>query len=226
MSNFQRMLTTQVKRLSADSFDSLMWAFPITLGLGWFMWPALDYEWKMEMGFAPDPEAAINKVHNAKLARMEALKIAKGGSISSGALQDAVAEKDDDEEEEEATEEETEEESSVDDGDDDVPAAEDGDAEEEEEEEIKFKPLFVPTKAEKLGPKEIWDNFTIKALNVSEDDDDDDEEGTYARGCYRCRLSLAGALKFVVVYSDSTLITLDFSVIVLNYRRRGGRRRE
>jgi hypothetical protein len=195
MSNFQRMLTTQVKRLSADSFDSLMWAFPITLGLGWFMWPALDYEWKMEMGFAPDPEAAMNKVYNAKLARMEALKFAKGGGIS-GALKDAVAEKDDDEEEEEATEEETEEESSDDNGDDDVPAAEDGDAEEdEEEEEIKFKPLFVPTKAEKLGPKEIWDNFTIKALNMSEDDDDDDdEEGTYAGVYYRCCLSLAGVL--------------------------------
>jgi hypothetical protein len=198
MSNFQRMLTTQVKRLSADSFDSLMWAFPITLGLGWFMWPALDYEWKMEMGFAPDPEAAMNKVYNAKLARMEALKIAKGGGIS-GALKDAVAEKDDDEEEEEATEEETEEESSDGNGDDDVPAAEDGDAEEdEEEEEIKFKPLFVPTKAEKLGPKEIWDNFTIKALNMSEDDDDDDEEGTYAGVYYRCCLSLAGVLKSVL----------------------------
>jgi hypothetical protein len=197
MSNFQRMLATQVKRLSADSFDSLMWAFPITLGLGWFMWPALDYEWKMEMGFAPDPEAAINKVHNAKLARMEALKIAKGGSVSSGALKDAFAEKDDDdEEEEEATEEETED-SPGEDGDDDVPAAEYGDAEEEEEEEeIKFKPLFVPTKAEKLGPKEIWDNFTIKALNMSEDDDD--EEGTYAGGGYHCRLSLAAALMHVL----------------------------
>jgi hypothetical protein len=191
MSFFQRMLAAQMKRLNTDS---AMWAFPALVGFGWFLWPAIDYEWKMEMGLAPDPEAAMNRVYNAKLARMEAVKIAKqggggGGADGSGSLKVAAEKEEEEEQEEEeegveaeeeqeevAAEEEEEKEGEAATGDDDVPAMEDGDAdeeeaEEEEESELKFKPLYVPTKAKKLGPKEIWDNFTIKALNMSEDDD-------------------------------------------------------
>lgn len=186
MSFFQRLLTSQAKRLNADS---ALWAFPGLVGLGWFLWPALDYEWKMEMGWAPDPEAGVNRVHNAKLARMEAAvqnAAKQGGSVSSSsgiALTGASAAKEEREEEEVASEEE-----------EDVPAMEDGDDndssddEEEEEQEIKIKPLYLPTKADKLTPQEIWDNFTVKALNMSEDDDDDDEdeeeeEGTCVHAC-------------------------------------------
>jgi hypothetical protein len=179
-SNFQRLLTAQLKRLNSDS---LFWAFPAGLGFAWILWPALDYEWKMELGLAPDPEAVINRVYEQKLARMKAVQMAKTGgtSVSSSALAAAAVEKDDDDEEEEeavAEPEEEKEEEAAAEGDDDVPAMEDGDDEEEEEEEeeesasIKIKPLYLPTKADKLGLDDIWDNFTIKAVNMSEDDDD------------------------------------------------------
>lgn len=193
MSPFQRLLVAQLKRINGDA---AYWAFPALLGFGWILWPALDYEWKMELGLAPDPEAAMNRVYEAKLARMEAAKITHGTTTTTTTAGGKVTADAGDDGEEEDTEEESEEEEEAagdepeekDDeetaADDDVPAMEDGDAEEgdddeeEEPESIKFKPLYVPTKAAKLNMEEVWDNFTIKALNMSEDDDDD-EEGTY-----------------------------------------------
>eukprot|EP00984_Skeletonema_dohrnii_P017528 scaffold7995_cov91-Skeletonema_dohrnii-CCMP3373.AAC.4 len=37
----------------------LGWALPAGVGALWFVWPAVDDEWKMSMGLKADPEAAI-----------------------------------------------------------------------------------------------------------------------------------------------------------------------
>ena len=34
------------------------WGLPAFVGVMWFVWPAVDDGWKIEMGFLPDPEAA------------------------------------------------------------------------------------------------------------------------------------------------------------------------
>jgi hypothetical protein len=34
------------------------WAVPLAIGGLWFVWPAVDDGWKIEMGFKSDPEAA------------------------------------------------------------------------------------------------------------------------------------------------------------------------
>ena len=35
------------------------WAVPLTAGALWFVWPAVDEGWTIEMGFKSDPEAAL-----------------------------------------------------------------------------------------------------------------------------------------------------------------------
>jgi len=172
-SPFTRLLMSQLKQINKET---LFWAFPAAVGAGWLLWPALDYEWKMEMGLAPDPEAVINRVQAEKDQRL-ALKMKD---------KPAVVEDDEEEEEEEeaAPEEEEEEEEAApaqDEAEDeeDVPAMEDGDDEDvggeagggdddedEESEEAPPPPLYLPTKKDKLAPKDVWDNFTLKALKM------------------------------------------------------------
>jgi hypothetical protein len=191
--SLQRLLLTELKRVNPAGF---YWLFPAAIGATWLIWDALDEEWLISLNLATDPEALNKRVENARLARLEALKKPKPTVLKSPESKVAVVEEEEEEpdEEEDAPAEdkddfqadEEEEESPVDDKEDtdDVPAGEDGDdeaaAEEEEEEEeeteVVIKPLYDPIKGKKLGKKEVWDNFTIKALNMSEDDDDDEEE--------------------------------------------------
>ena len=37
------------------------WALPAGVGGIWFVWPAVDLEWKQSMGFAPSPAAPSDK---------------------------------------------------------------------------------------------------------------------------------------------------------------------
>ena len=49
------------------------WAGPLAIGGLWFVWPAVDDNWKIEMGFKADPEAAAK----AAAAAEEAAKAKK-----------------------------------------------------------------------------------------------------------------------------------------------------
>ena len=171
-SRLTRLLTAQLRQINTEQ---AFWAFPLLLGAGWVLWPALDYEWKMELGLAPDPEAVVNRVQLEKEQRLAA-KMKAGGGGGGGAQ--AAAEEEEEEEEEAAAAEEEEEEAAPvaaadEQEEEDVPAMEDGDAEEEssseeeeseeeEAEEAPVPPLYLPTKADKLSPQDVWDNFTIK----------------------------------------------------------------
>ena len=170
------------------------WAFPGFLAFGWVLFPALDHEWKQEMGWASDPKAVVKKVHAAKVARMEAHMKAKGIDPDS----DKKAKKDEDEEEEEeeeeapaeedAEEEEetapaTEDEDAGDEeegGDDEEEGGDDegGDEEEDDDEPSPPKPLFDPVQGRNLTKQEFWDNFQLKSVRMNdEDDDEEDEDG-------------------------------------------------
>jgi hypothetical protein len=150
----------------------------------------------VEVGWAPDPEAYMNQLEEEKKKRLETFKLAKGIPISG--TKTTKKEKVEEEEEEEDTEEE--EESS---DEEDVPAMEDGDEggdeedeeveeeeeeEEEEEDDDEKEPvpggpfLYDPVKRDNLTYEEIFDNFAIKSLHMSDDDDDDDDEdeGTFS----------------------------------------------
>jgi len=164
-SAFTRLLTSQLKQINKDF---IFWAFPALVGAGWVIWPAIDYEWKMEMGWAPDPEATINRVQAEKEQRY-ALK-AKSKPAEEEEEEEAAAAAEEEEApaaEEEEEEEESEEAAAPMDF-EDVPAMEDGDEEEEEKEEEEeaeeapVPPLYLPTKADKLTPQDVWDNFTLK----------------------------------------------------------------
>lgn len=131
-------------------------------------------EWKISLGLAPDPEAGVQMVQDARIKRMEA----KGIFLKKSGGDDE--EEEEEEEEDEEQEPEAEEEESGDEGGDD----EDSEEEEEEDDEPKvvIKPLYVPLKGKKLGKEEIWDNFTIKALKMNDDDEDEDEGMCFFRG--------------------------------------------
>lgn len=154
--------------------ESALWAFPLLATAGWILYPCLNYEWLIEIGMEPNPDAGIIAVHAAREARMAARAQAKGTVVD---------------EEEEEEEEETEEEAPADDdeSEEDVGAngaadveedssEEEEEAEEEEDDaaEIVIKPLYTKSTEESLAAK--WDNFSIKAVRMSEDDDDDDDE--------------------------------------------------
>ena len=49
------------------------WSVPLAIGGLWFVWPAVDDNWKIEMGFKADPEAAAK----AAAAAEEAAKAKK-----------------------------------------------------------------------------------------------------------------------------------------------------
>ena len=171
------------------------WIFPGLLTAGWLLFPALDQEWKQNLGLETDPMLVVKQVQDAKTARMEAFMKAKGIE------KPKASEKEDDEEEEEEEEEApAEEEAEEEEGEEAGPADEEEDsgaAEEEEEEEKEGgddeegeededdddeesgpppKPLYDPVKGANLTHNEIWDNFTLKALKMNDDDDDDDED--------------------------------------------------
>ena len=195
MSMIPRYLLKEAKNMNTNIF---YWAFPLTVGFTWFIWDALDEEWLVSLKLAPDPEALNKRVETARLARLEALKKPKPTILKGAAVKDASVELEEEEQEEDEdgtpaddkadppSEGDEEEVPAEEESDDDVPAGEDGDdaaeeeeeadEEEEEETEVVIKPLYDPVKGKKLGKKDIWDNFTIRALNMGEDDDDDDDE--------------------------------------------------
>lgn len=171
----KRILTSQLKSLNNDQ---MFWAFPVLVGTGWLLWPALDHEWKMNLGLASDPERIINRVQLEKDQRLAAKKnmtlSGSGGSISTS---NAKTEEEEDEEEvvEDADNDEEEEEEQVvneaaaeEEDEDDAPALENDDEEEEDEEseEEPAPPLYMPSKGKNLTSEEIWDTFTIKALRM------------------------------------------------------------
>jgi hypothetical protein len=175
-SHFTGLLRRQISKMN---FDGAVWVFPIVVGAGWVLWPAMDYEWKMSMGLAADPEAGINHVQQLKDRRFEAHLAASGKKIKK------EVEKEDEEEEEEAAEDEEEAGGDEEGGGDDEEEGggggdEGGDEEEEEEdedeEEKKLPSLYDPVKGEHVTMTDHWDNFTLKALRMSDDDDDDDED--------------------------------------------------
>ncbi len=53
------------------------WALPLTAGALWFVWPAVDEGWKIEMGFQSDPEAALKAAEEAKAAEAEKKAVPK-----------------------------------------------------------------------------------------------------------------------------------------------------
>jgi hypothetical protein len=178
--SFQRLIMSRIRRANADQ---MLWTYPLLMGLGWVLWDALDEEWLVSLKLATDPEATLIRVEKERLERQEAVLKAKQTVLKGPGIAKTkpAAAKEDEPEEEEEEEEKDEDANAADE--DDVPAAEDGDdaeeeeeEEEEEEKEVVVKPLYVPTKGKKLSTREVWDNFTIKALNMSEDDDDDEEE--------------------------------------------------
>ncbi|GKY94512.1 hypothetical protein MPSEU_000417100 [Mayamaea pseudoterrestris] len=186
---FKTLLYRQLAGFRRTLSSEAVWIVPAGLGAGWLLWPAMDHEWKMELGLARDPDAEMFKVQEMKKQRYEA-KFGKSMDAKDEDEEEEDEPEDDEEEkedgpEEEAPEEESEEEGigggdddANDTGDDDDDAAGDDEEEEEEEEEspIQVPPLYVPTKG-KLTPEQVWDNYTIRAVNwLADDDDDEDEE--------------------------------------------------
>ena len=213
--SFQRFLVGKAKHLGSNG---IYWAFPLTVGLTWLIWDALDEEWLVSLKLATDPEALNKRIETERLARLEALKKPKPTILKSPVAKETPVEIEDDEpeedevpeeEKEDSPSEEVEEEAPADEDSEDVPAGEDGDdaaeegeeeeEEEEEESEVVIKPLYDPIKGKKLGKKDIWDNFTIKALNMGEDDDDDDEEEEEEEGTYIKRFFLAFSLLYTIL---------------------------
>jgi hypothetical protein len=195
---FKTLLQRQISRIN---FDGAVWAFPILVGASWVLWPAIDYEWKMSMGLAADPEASINYVQKLKDQRLVAHHLAAAASSGKTTIKKEVEEEEEEEEEEAAAEEEGgdeeggEEEGGDEKGGDEKGGDEEGggdddeeegggdDEEDEEEEEDDGEPkkldipsLYDPVKGEKVAIADQWDNFTLKALNMSDDDDDEDED--------------------------------------------------
>jgi len=174
---WQRLLATEAKRLVSGG--TLVWLFPATVGAGWLIFPCLEPEFAISMGFYPDPNAPSIQVQQAKMKRLEAFEAASG---SRGGDEDDE-EEEEEEEEEEAEAAEEEEESGGDDeeesgGDDEEEGGDDGDGDDDDDEEeskVVIKPLYLPTKG-KLNEQDVWDNFTIKAVHYGEDDDDDDDD--------------------------------------------------
>jgi hypothetical protein len=196
--------------------DNLFWGVPLVMTAAWLLYPTLDQNWLMEVGWAADPEAHINLVEEEKQKRLQAYKLAKGipASGTKTTKKEKVEEEQEEEEQEEEEEESTEEEMSDEEEDEespketseeeDVPAMEDGDEdaeeegeeeageeeEEEEEEDDEKEPvpggpfLYDPVKGDNLTYEEIFDNFTIKSLHMTDDDDDDDDED---EGTFRSR---------------------------------------
>lgn len=184
----QRTLTATLTRTTRTATDNAIWALPGLTLATWLLWPAMDEEFMISVGLAADPEAGVKMVQAAKDARLAA-------AMPAGESGGAAAEEEEEEEEEAAEEEEEEaaaeeeeaaaeeeEEVTAEEEEEEVAAggddAEEESEEEEEEEEAKvvIKPLYLPTKADKLDKEDMWDNFTIKAVRMNDEDDDDDDD--------------------------------------------------
>ena len=176
----QRALQSQIRFFRLMGSEAIYWTFPLAVGGIWFVWPFLDHEDLLHYKLMADPEAEVNMIHEAKMKRLEAYNKAKGIVPGAAPAKKASAvEEDEDEEEaeeapaeEEGSEEATAEEES---GDAEGGAEEEEEEEEEEEKAPKFG-VFFPTKGDNLTLEEQWDNFTVKAVNYSDDDDDDDAD--------------------------------------------------
>ena len=145
-----------------------MWSVPAAVGGAWFIWPALDQEWLIELGLAKEPDLHIKAVQAAKEARMAAKQKAKPAAPKE-------EEEEEEEEEEPAAEEEAADEGGEEESGGDEEEGGDDDDEEEEESSIpKFEPLVA--KSDGTSLEAAWDNFTIKSIRPGEDDDDDDED--------------------------------------------------
>jgi hypothetical protein len=130
----------------------------------------MDLEWKMGVGLAPDPEEGINKVQAARMQRME-LVLGRQATV----VLAAPKEEEDEEEEEEVDEGKEEESGGGDEGEEG--RGEEGheeEDEEQEEEKVQIKPLYEiakPAQGIKLSIQQMWDNFAVKALKMTEEDD-------------------------------------------------------
>mmetsp|Transcript_10860 Transcript_10860/g.23993 ORF Transcript_10860/g.23993 Transcript_10860/m.23993 type:complete len:173 (-) Transcript_10860:401-919(-) len=51
------------------------WAVPLGVGALWFVWPAVDDTWKMEMGLKADPQAAAKAVEAAAAEAPKAVEL-------------------------------------------------------------------------------------------------------------------------------------------------------
>jgi hypothetical protein len=123
-------------------------------------------EWKISLGLAPDPEEGINKVQAARVHRME-LVLGRQATVA------LAAPKEEEEEEEEIDEGEREESDGGGEG-QEGSAEEREEEEEQEEEKVQIKPLYEiakPAQGIKLSIQQMWDNFAVKALKMTEDDD-------------------------------------------------------
>ncbi|CAB9512808.1 expressed unknown protein (Partial), partial [Seminavis robusta] len=163
-SAFRKASPTVAQLMRPNPAPYAMWAFPLALGATWFIWPALDQEWLIELGLAKEPDLHIKAVQAAKDARMAAKSKDKPA---------AAKEEEEEEEEEEAEEEEAapaaeEEEEESGGGDEEEAGGEEesgGDDDDEEEGEESALPKFAPLLAKSDGSslEEAWDNFTLKA---------------------------------------------------------------
>ena len=197
MSSSSKILQTALKSQQAWAKTAgkagAFWIFPGLLTAGWLLFPALDQEWKREVGLETDPSLIIKQVEAAKTARMEAFMKAKG--IEKPKADEKEDEEEEEEEEEEAPpaeEEEEEEEAGPADeeedvveegGDDEEEGGDDEEEEDDDEEAPPPKPLYDPVKGGDLTKDEMWDNFILKAIKMNdEDDDDDDEDGEFHFG--------------------------------------------
>jgi hypothetical protein len=110
--------SSQFMKMSPAKFGQ--WAVPAGIGAAWFIWPALDREWLIEMGLAKEKDLHIKAVEEAREKRMEEKKKSSG--------------KGDDDEEEEEEESEEEEEASEEPQDDEESGGDDDSGDDEEEE--------------------------------------------------------------------------------------------
>lgn len=190
----QQSLARQLNAGISVGRETVLWVFPLTVTAGWILWPTLNEEWLIDMGLATHPDIGVQKVQADKEARLVAHKQAKTPAMpemdstpmaSVVVANDEEVDDDDDEESESVYveketngEEDVEEEEDEDAGangaaDDEEDAAEE--EEEEDEEEIVIKPLYTIVK--EPGNENAWDNFSIKAIRMTDEDDDDDEDG-------------------------------------------------
>jgi hypothetical protein len=169
----QRTLQSLVSK--GGVMDRAVWALPGLTLVGWILWPALDAEWMIGMGLFDDPMAGNNMVQAAKDVRMAA-KGPIGGAAAAEEEEEEEEAEEEAEEEEAAAEEEEEEEAAADEEEEEEKEEEAEEEDDEDEAKIVIKPLYLPTKAAKLNKEDMWDNFTIKAVRMSDDDDDDDDE--------------------------------------------------
>jgi hypothetical protein len=60
-------LTTWARYSSRSMVPAIPWAFPLVVGGLWFIWPAVDEEFKIDMGFMKNPNPAPAPVEEVKL---------------------------------------------------------------------------------------------------------------------------------------------------------------